>query len=430
MQIYLGLGSNLGNRREHLRRGITELERAHVRVRRISPVVESPALLPPDAPADWNLPFLNLVIDCDTDYEPEELRQVIKTIELSFGRSGAGHWSPRPIDIDILLWGDQQIATDTLRIPHAYTHTRSFVLAPLIALEPRLRLPGRPEKMLLEWSATAPGHIPLWMGIINLTPDSFSDGGRYMEWAAVTSQIDAMLEAGVHIIDLGAESTRPGAAPITATEEWRRLEPVLDQLQERLTADLLRPLVSVDTYHPETARLALDRGAEIINDVSGLTNPAMIELAVDGRADWIAMHSLSLPVDKDATLAPGESASAAVNAWLLGQLERWTKAGIDLNRIIVDPGIGFGKDPLQSIELLRNAWRLRQHGLRVLVGHSRKSFLNKLTDAPASDRDIVTLGASLALCAQGVDILRVHDVPRHAEAYRGWSHALAQHEAV
>jgi dihydropteroate synthase len=272
---------------------------------------------------------------------------------------------------------------------------------------------------------SAHDHIPLWMGIVNLTPDSFSDGGRYMNWPAVAPLIDAMLQAGVHIIDLGAESTRPGAAPIAAAEEWQRLAPVLSRLQERLADDRLRPLVSVDTYHPETARRALANGADMINDVSGLTDPAMIELATDGSADWIAMHSLSVPVEKQAMLPSGESAFAVVDAWIDNQLERWTKAGIDLNRVIVDPGIGFGKDPLQSLELLRNAWRLRQHGLRVLVGHSRKSFLNKLTDDARGNRDLATLGASLALCAQGIDILRVHDVPLHAQAYRGWSHALS-----
>lgn len=426
MQTYLGLGSNLGDRRGNLRRGIEELEHANVRVRRISPVVESAALLPPSASPEWNRPFLNLVLACETSYRPEELRSIIKRIEAELGRSGAQRWSPRPLDIDILTWGDAQIRTEALTIPHRYTHERSFVLTPLVALEPRLRLPGRSEKTLLEWSASTADHIPLWMGIVNLTPDSFSDGGRYLEWAALETLVDGMLDAGVHIIDLGAESTRPGAALLQPAEEWRRLEPMLDRVQERLATDRLRPLVSVDTYHPETARRALDRGVDMINDVTGLTNPAMIELAGDGRTDWIAMHSLGVPADKTVTLPSGQSAMIAVSAWLESQLERWMAAGLDLNRVIFDPGIGFGKDPLQSLELLRSAGSFRRHGLRVLVGHSRKSFFNQLTTAAARDRDLATLGASLALCTQGVDILRVHDVPLHAEAYRGWSHVIAE----
>jgi len=425
MQTYLGLGSNLGDRRENLRHGIAALAQNGVTVRRVSPVVESPALLPPDAPADWNLPFLNLVVDAQTHDAPDALRRKIKIIEQSLGRGQDDRWAPRPLDIDILLWGDERIDTDTLTIPHRDVLNRSFVLTPLIALAPRLRLPGRPEKTVLEWSLSSGSHIPLWMGIINVTPDSFSDGGLFTDWAAVEPQLEAMLDAGVHIIDIGAESTRPSAEPITAGEEWQRLEPILTPLQELLSADPLRPLVSVDTYHPETARLALERGIDIINDVGGLTDPAMIELAQSSDADWIAMHSLSIPVDKKQTLPLGQSAYAAVEAWLVERLEAWENAGLDLDRVIFDPGIGFGKDALQSLELIRSAGKFRQHGLRVLVGHSRKSFFGDVTRASAENRDLATIGSSLALCTQGIDILRVHNVPVHTEAYRGWSHALA-----
>jgi len=421
MQTYLGLGSNLGDRRENLRRGITELERAGVTTRRISPVVESPALLPAEAPADWNRPFLNLVLDCDTDLAPEELRRHIKRIEAELGRAGTDRWSPRPLDIDILLWGAERIATDTLTIPHPQTHRRNFVLTPLVALEPRLRIPGH-ERTALEWSVADVSPIPLWMGIVNLTPDSFSDGGRFTAWPAVEAEVERMLAAGVHIIDLGAESTRPGATPLSAAQEWQRLEPVLSRLQEHLAGDRLRPRISVDTYHPENARRALERGVDIINDVMGLTHPAMIELARENRADWVAMHSLGVPASRSETLPSNEDPRATLATWLDVQLERWTKAGLDLGRVIFDPGIGFGKDPLQSLELLRSAGEFRRHGLRVVVGHSRKSFFGSVTDAAVVHRDVATLGASLALVAQGVDILRVHDVPLHAEAYRGWSH--------
>jgi dihydropteroate synthase len=262
------------------------------------------------------------------------------------------------------------------------------------------------------------------MGIVNLTPDSFSDGGRFADWAAVETEVERMLAAGVHIIDLGAESTRPGATPLSASQEWQRLEPSLSRLQAHLASDRLRPRISVDTYHPENARRALERGVDIINDVSGLTNPAMIELARASRADWVAMHSLGVPARRAETLPSDEDPSVAVAAWLDVQIERWTKAGLDVGRVIFDPGIGFGKDPLQSLELLRCAGEFRRHGLRVLVGHSRKSFFGRVTSAAAVDRDVATLGASLALVAQGIDILRVHDVPLHTEAYRGWSHVM------
>ena len=134
------------------------------------------------------------------------------------------------------------------------------------------------------------------------------------------------------------------------------------------------------------------------------------------------MHSLSLPVDLKRQLPEDGDCYHAVEQWLLERVECWNAAGLDLNRIVFDPGIGFGKNSLQSLQLLRRAGDFRQHGLRVLVGHSRKSFLKNLTGEDRAEKDLATLGASLQLCAQGVDILRVHDVPLHAAAFRGSSH--------
>src|SRR5690606_22932893 len=125
------------------------------------------------------------------------------------------------------------------------------------------------------------------MGIVNLTPDSFSDGGEIKDRDSFAARIDALVAAGAHVVDLGAESTRPGATPLTADVEWRRLEPMLAALLERLGGDALAPLVSIDTYHPDNARRALALGVQIINDVSGLTTPAMLELASAGSADWV-----------------------------------------------------------------------------------------------------------------------------------------------
>jgi len=425
MAIYLGLGSNLGERREQLRRGLDSLTANGVDVLRVSPVVESPALLPARAPADWNRVFLNLVAECRTSQSPEALRETIKRIERAHGREDGDRWSPRPLDIDILVWDELELRTPTLTIPHPDAHTRNFVLTPLTALNPRLRLPGKSQKTVLDWTCGLDDHIPLWMGIVNLTPDSFSDGGRFTDWDSVEPTIAAMLEAGVHIIDLGAESTRPGAHAIDPQAERRRLEPVLEPLREHIADDRLRPLLSIDTYHPETAAWALDSGVDIINDVTGLSNPAMLEIAAASQAEWVAMHSLSVPAVKAQALPADADALATIESWLSSRIEQWTRAGIDLSRIIVDPGIGFGKTALQSLDLLRAAYRLRRYGLRVLIGHSRKSFLNELTRSERVDRDLMTLGMSLALCAQGVDILRVHNVPLHVAAFRGWSHVRA-----
>ena len=211
MRVYLGLGSNLGDRREHLSRAIDALEADGATVARVSPVVESPALLPDSAPSEWNLPYLNLVLECTVRCTPEQLRARIDEIQREFGRHGTSRWSPRPIDIDILLWGRERIETERLAIPHRDMTCRSFVLVPLAALAPRLTVPGRGERTVLEWSMALDEHIPLWMGIVNVTPDSFSDGGRFVDRARIEPHVAAMVEAGVHILDVGGN--RRGPAP-------------------------------------------------------------------------------------------------------------------------------------------------------------------------------------------------------------------------
>ena len=200
---------------------------------------------------------------------------------------------------------------------------------------------------------------------------------------------------------------------------------MLERLLAKYQPQLLRPLLSVDTYHPEVARKALELGVDIINDVSGLSSPAMRELACSSDKDWIAMHYVSIPASKDKTLPPDCDPVDVVEAWLLQQLESWDKAGLNLSRIIFDPGIGFGKDGLQSLKLLQQAARFRRHGVRVLMGHSRKSFMKNFSALDVTDKDLTTLGASLNLCAQGVDIIRVHNIPMHTSAYRGWAHLVA-----
>ena len=423
MSVYLGLGSNLGDRRGYLESAIVQLQARGLIVRRISPVVETPALLPEAASTDWNLPYLNLALECETPpCTPERMCEWIDDIQVMLGRSDHDRWAPRTIDIDILLWGEARIDTPRLTIPHRDLHRRQFVLTPLVALQPRLALPGQGGRTLLECSVELGRPVPLWMGILNATPDSFSDGGRYQEIESLDVHLGTMIDAGVHIIDVGGESTRPGAQAISADSEWARIAPVLERLIDRCGGALLRPQISVDTHHPETARRALELGVDMINDVSGLTNPAMIELAHGSRKDWVAMHQLSVPVDPAVTLPADCEPVEAVEQWLADRVEKWDKAGLDLNRIIFDPGIGFGKDALQSLKILREIHRFRRYGLRVLVGHSRKSFMKNFSALSNDIKDLTTLGASLDLCAKGVDILRVHNVPLHAAAYRGWSH--------
>ncbi len=422
MSIYLGLGSNLGDRRNNLRQALALLKENRVEIHKISPVIETPAMLPPGAPWEWNLPFLNMAIACETSLTPQQLLDAVKLIESQMDRDNQSRWSPRPIDIDILLWHSEVIETDRLSIPHKGLHQRHFALTPLIALDPQLTIPGRGSNTVLQWSEGLPHHIPLWMGIINVTPDSFSDGGVNNDLTAAADSIENMVDWGASILDIGGESTRPGAQTLPPETEWQRVQPVIELVAQKYRDDPLGPLVSLDTRNCGVAAQAVESGVDFINDVGGLSDPDMLALASDNQCQWIAMHSLSVPADPSIVIAAEADPVAEVSIWIDRQMENWDKAGIEMSRIIIDPGIGFGKDPLQSLKLLQSASKLRSHGLRLLVGHSRKSFMKQFASTDIAERDMVTVGSAMQLCQQGVDIIRVHNIPDHIAAYRGWSH--------
>jgi len=423
MDVFVGIGSNLGDRRRHLAEAVAALPGSGLEVVAVSPVVESPAMLPDGAPPDWNRPFLNAAVRCRTRLGPHDALDALKAIEARLGRDFSARWSPRPIDLDILLWGDQMIRSERLTIPHPGLAARNFVLAPLVALDPSLTVPGV-GRSVLDLSRDLKHRIPLWMGIVNVTPDSFSDGGETTTWDAVERRVDGMIDAGVQILDIGAESTRPGAEPLSPDTEWARLEPILGRLADKLGSLPLPPRISVDTYHADVARRALALGADIVNDVSGLTSAEMLALAADSDAEFVAMHSLTVPADRSVVLPPDCDPVDALLRWLDARRREWEAAGIGARRILFDPGIGFGKNPLQSLELLRNVARFHDTGFRCLVGHSRKSFMAGIAKQDVADKDLFTIGASLQLCAQGVDVIRVHDAAAHVSAYRGWAHLL------
>src|SRR6185503_2963941 len=193
MDIYLGLGSNLGDRRDHLTRALTQLAARGIELARVSPVVESPAMLPDDAPADWNQPFLNLVAHCRTELAPTEVLDALKAVEHDLGRVDRGRWAPRPIDLDLLLYGRELLGTGRLRVPHPGRAERAFVLAPLAALEPRMTIPGLGARTVLVHARAGRHYWPLWLGIVNLTPDSFSDGGELADDKAVDERVAALV---------------------------------------------------------------------------------------------------------------------------------------------------------------------------------------------------------------------------------------------
>jgi dihydropteroate synthase len=249
---------------------------------------------------------------------------------------------------------------------------------------------------------------PLVMGILNVTPDSFSDGGRFFDPAVAIAHAGAMAEQGADIIDMGAESTRPygGAKPVSAEDERARLAPVLPAVVK------LGLPVSVDTIKAETAAWALDQGAAIVNDVWGLQRDAAMAALVAARGvPAIVMHNRDT-VDVTIDIV------ADVIAFFARSLDIAARAGIVRDRLVLDPGIGFGKTPEQSIACIARLAEFKRFGLPLLVGASRKRFINAVTPAPPDERLGGSISAHLMAVENGAAIVRVHDVAETVQALR------------
>ncbi|MEZ4586694.1 MAG: dihydropteroate synthase [Gemmatimonadales bacterium] len=423
--ILLGLGSSLGDRAATLRRTLRTLAAdGPGELLGWSRVYESEALLPEGAPESWDRPYLNLAALIATTAEPVEVLRACKKLELALGRAPAERWAPRAIDIDLLA--DQAVvrADGELRLPHPGLATRPFALLPAADLAPSWVLETPDGNATLADLASPwriPGTAPFdtrpvavpttdLVGVLNLTPDSFSDGGKWHGAGAVAHAVE-LVRSGASAIDLGAESTRPGASTVSADEEWARLGPVLAALRQRWPRGE-GVVLSVDTRHPTTAERVLAAGADWLNDVTGFADDRMVAVAAGSGCDLVAMHSLEVPPGR-LTLDPGRDPIGQLLDWGEATLRRLEAAGIARRRIVFDPGIGFGKTPEQTRVLLERAHELRTLGVRVLIGHSRKSVLAKWLPergAVAADRDPETHAVSQQLASRSVDYLRVHDV--------------------
>ncbi len=250
------------------------------------------------------------------------------------------------------------------------------------------------------------------VGILNITPDSFSDGGRYDVPEAAYRHAEQLIKDGAEVLDIGAESTRPGAAPLSAEEEWQRLGPVLPDIVR--LAQQQHVLVSVDTRHAATAKAAILVGADWINDVSGGADDALLyHVAEAPEVRYVLMHSLGVPADKAVHLPEGCDPVVEVNDWFERQMTRLESIGIARERMILDPGIGFGKTATQSLTLLWHCPVLKRADIPLLFGHSRKSCF-RLISEDLVRRDSLTLLASSYLMQQEVAYIRVHEIHAHA----------------
>ena len=280
------------------------------------------------------------------------------------------------------------------------------------------RFPGRATTWRLRNQQLPMTRFPLLMGIVNVTPDSFSDGGRHFATSAAVDHGLKLAAAGADIIDVGGESTRPYATAVEEPQELKRVVPVVQQLCAQLDLP-----VSIDTSKAIVARECIAAGAEIINDVTGLSgDPRMVEIAAEFQVGVCAMHMQGNPrtMQDDPTYT---NVVQEIYDFLAARRDWLREHGVAADRICLDPGIGFGKSHQHNFTLLAHCHNFHSLGCPLLVGHSRKGFLAKILQNKGADRAAATAGMAVALAAQGVQILRVHDVQIVKEALWGFDAA-------
>jgi dihydropteroate synthase len=271
--------------------------------------------------------------------------------------------------------------------------------------------PARASSWRLKSQVLEFGLTPLLMGIVNVTPDSFSDGGRFFAVDHAIDQAMRLAAEGAHLIDVGGESTRPYSTPVPPDEELRRVLPVVEKLAQSVAIP-----ISIDTSKAAIADATLSAGAEIINDVTGLEgDPEMLAVARRHGAGVCVMHMQGNPQTMQD--APEyQDVVEDIFKYLQQRAQKLLASGIDRERICLDPGIGFGKTHQHNLTLIANLSRYHALGFPILAGHSRKGFVGKVLGDSAADRTFGTLGASLAIARHGVQILRVHDIKATKEA--------------
>jgi dihydropteroate synthase len=263
---------------------------------------------------------------------------------------------------------------------------------------------------------------PLVMGILNATPDSFSDGGRFYAKDDAVRQAEAMIAAGVDLIDIGGESTKPGAIPVSLQEELDRVLPIIESIKDCGVA------LSIDTYKAETMRQALLAGVDCVNDIWALrqagAEQVVLDAALAGNCGIVLMHMQCDPITMQ--LNPNyENVVSEVNTFLLERTSALTQQGVAADRIAIDPGFGFGKSLEHNLKMLQEFSKFTQNGYPVLAGISRKSMLGKITGREVGDRLVPSVTAAVLAAGRGASIVRVHDVPETIDALTLWAAAQA-----
>ncbi|KAL1918471.1 uncharacterized protein VTP21DRAFT_3131 [Calcarisporiella thermophila] len=440
---YIALGTNIGSLAQNLYKALEELENTcECRVVDTSFLYKTPPMYVTDQP-----PFLNAVCQVMTRLAPEDLLARMKQVEENMGRVKTVRYGPRPIDLDILFYDDVEHHSETLQIPHPRIQDREFVLRPLCDIAKNLEHPklfrtcGQLLSQLLKAQSDSPsqtmpisrvmplGNNLLWewgrqtyiMGILNVTPDSFSDGGSYSTVDAAVQYAEQLVADGADILDIGGMSTRPDAEDVPEEVEEQRVVPVIRKLRERG----VKVPISVDTFRARVARSAIEAGANLVNDVhAGHADPDMLPTVAKLQVPICLMHTrgtartmMSLTQYDDVIVDVREHLAKRVQSAIRSGIARWN--------IIVDPGIGFAKGAEHNFEVLRRLPELIASprsplvGFPCLVGPSKKAFIGRATDQPdPKKRGWGTAAAVTAAVAGGSDILRVHDVREMVDVVR------------
>ncbi|ETI27504.1 dihydropteroate synthase [Cladophialophora carrionii CBS 160.54] len=438
----IAFGSNLGDRVANIEAALSRMRDPNLRIVKLSALYETKPMYYDDQD-----PFLNGVCQVETTLEPLTLLDMLQSIENELGRKRTIDKGPRTIDLDIVLYNQDYIKHPRLHVPHISMLERDFVLRPLAEILPDQHLPpdftpngsnrtisqflqSLPEKDTTMSPVTVlHPHLPLIrvrdatrkthvMAILNLTPDSFSDGGIHSDLQTIRASVAKFITAGATIIDIGGQSTRPRADFLGPDEEMARILPIVRAIREMPEAE--RVAISIDTFHSDVARETILAGADIINDVSaGLLDERMLSTVAELGKTVVLMHMRGDPHTMTRLTDYPDGVVHGVARELSTRLQAALDAGIPPWRVILDPGLGFAKNQEQNLELLRSLRQLREstdsssvlQNYPWLMGPSRKGFVGNITEvAEASQRSYGTAAAVTASIEGGADIVRIHDV--------------------
>lgn len=449
-RAFVALGSNLGDRIAMIEQACNAMEsKGDIRILRTSSLWETKAMYVED---QGN--FVNGACEITTSLTPIELLDRLQSIENELGRVKVIEKGPRSIDLDILLYDNETVNSERLSIPHKLMLEREFVLRPLCEMIPNATPPNAGSEPLQDHLARLPlANPPLStmtpltptmapiralqssrrthvMSILNLTPDSFSDGGLNLapvpnspsHLATLKSTILAHIAAGATVIDIGGQSTRPNAPQVSATEELARILPTIHLI--RTLPEAADIAISIDTYRASVAAAAIEAGAHIINDVSaGLLDAELLPTVARLGCTVCLMHMRGNPDTMTKLTNYPQGVLTGIVDELGARVRAAEEAGIRRWRIVLDPGVGFAKTQDQNLEILRRLGELRDvpefRGLPWLVGSSRKGFVGKITEVKEPRERVMGTAATVVAAIQGgADVVRVHDVPQMVETVR------------